>query len=104
MTRSITAQALARAAGRWLILDVRLAEDFEADPAMIEGAERRLPGEVEQWWSALAPDRPVVVYCVKGAHVCQTVHAALAAKGVDVRYLEGGIRAWKAAGGKLATG
>lgn len=102
MTKSITPQALAREPARWQILDVRLEADFDADPAMIGGAERRPPGEVEQWGPALASDKPVVVYCVKGAHVCQTVRAALAAMGLDARYLEGGIRAWNAAGGKLA--
>ena len=45
--------------------------------------------------------RPVVVYCVKGGSVSQSITATLTGKQVDARFVEGGLRAWKAAGGEL---
>jgi len=40
----------------------------------------------------------VIVYCVKGGPVSQSTADRLAEKGFDVRYLQGGILAWNAAG------
>jgi len=40
----------------------------------------------------------VIVYCVKGGPVSQSTADRLAEKGFDVRYLQGGVMAWNAAG------
>jgi rhodanese-related sulfurtransferase len=43
-----------------------------------------------------------VVYCVRGGSVSNSVVDRLQAAGVKARYIEGGIEAYKAAGGKIA--
>jgi hypothetical protein len=53
---------------------------------------------VERWGGDLPRGRPVVVYCVHGHEVSQGAAAALAAIGVEARYLEGGIAAWRESG------
>lgn len=81
-----------------LAVDVRRAEAFRA-------ASTRIPASV--WCSHLdvadltPKDRPIVVYCVHGHNVSEIAAARLAARGVDVAVLEGGIEAWTEAGGPL---
>ena len=78
-----------------LIIDVRRSEDFDADDVQIVGAIRRLPDQVDQWRHEIPEGRRAVVYCVRGQRVSQGVTAALTSAGADVRYLEGGIAAWR---------
>jgi len=89
-------QAMANA-GEVTVLDVRLLEDYEADPTLIPGAVYRNPEEIELWASDLPADKPVVVYCVKGRWVSQKAASYLDNKGKNVFSLEGGIEAWKSA-------
>jgi len=44
-----------------------------------------------------------VVYCVRGGEVSNSVVDRLHAAGVKARFIEGGIEAYKAAGGKIAA-
>jgi rhodanese-related sulfurtransferase len=81
-----------------VLIDVRRPGAFDADDGLIVGAIRRLPSEVERWRGELPPGRVVVVYCVHGHEVSQGAAAALAAAGVEARYLEGGITAWRESG------
>ncbi len=54
------------------ILDVRLSEDFDADPRLIPNAYYRDPEAIESWARTMTPGaRPVVVYCVRGRWVSQ---------------------------------
>jgi rhodanese-related sulfurtransferase len=78
-----------------LIIDVRRTPAFDADEHMIAGAIRRTPDKVAQWRSSLPAARPVVVYCVHGHEVSQGAATVLHDQGVDARYLEGGITAWR---------
>jgi rhodanese-related sulfurtransferase len=80
-----------------VVLDVRLEEDFAPDPSIITGAERRDPDQIAEWAEKLGHDRPVAVYCVKGKWVSQKAAAYLAARGVDVYSVAGGLEAWRAA-------
>jgi rhodanese-related sulfurtransferase len=80
-----------------IVLDVRLEEDLAADPFLIPGAERRDPDRIAEWAERLGHDRPVAVYCVKGIWVSQKAAAYLAARGVDVYSVAGGLEAWRAA-------
>jgi rhodanese-related sulfurtransferase len=82
------------------LLDVRRKNDYEAAPQTIETARWLDPGLVDAWAGALSTDHPVIVYCVKGGSVSQSVADRLSEKRVDVRYLEGGILAWNAAKGE----
>ena len=80
-----------------LLIDVRKAPLFLAAPDLIRGALRRDPLRVADWGKTLPGEADVVVYCVHGREVSQGAAQALGA-----RYLEGGIEAWRAAGGELS--
>lgn len=81
-----------------LVIDVRRREAFEADSAMIAGATWRDPFRVEDWEKYLPRHRPVVVYCVHGHEISANAAAALRDRGIDSRFLAGGIEAWRALG------
>lgn len=76
------------------LLDVRRKADYEKSPAMIEGAVWRDPEKVEEWSKVLPKDQELVVYCVKGGSVSQSVAAALQESHPGVKFLEGGILGW----------
>ena len=79
-----------------LVIDVRRNERFRESPYVIRGALRRDPAAVESWRETLPRAASIVVYCVHGHEVSQSVARALGA-----RYLEGGIEHWKEDGGEL---
>jgi rhodanese-related sulfurtransferase len=81
-----------------LVVDIRRPDDFDVTDRQIVGAIRRLPSEVDRWRCEIPDDRRVVVYCVRGEQVSQSVAAALAASGIDASYLTGGITAWRERG------
>lgn len=81
--------------GSVLLLDVRRKADYDADPGTITGAAWRNPEQVETWSQEIPKDQRVVVYCVKGGSVSQSVTAALAKKYIQACYVEGGLKAWK---------
>ena len=83
------------------LVDVRRKADYEAEPNLIPGAAWRDPEQVERWSRELPKDRPVVVYCVKGGSVSQSITATLTGQQVNARFVEGGLTAWKEAGGEL---
>jgi rhodanese-related sulfurtransferase len=83
------------------VVDVRRAAAFEGDPNVIPGALRRLPDTIETCGRELDAWRTVVVYCVHGHEVSQQAARALAAQGLDARFLEGGVAAWKDQGGRV---
>jgi Fe-Mn family superoxide dismutase len=80
------------------LIDVRRTEDFALAADMLVGATWRDPAQVDQWNSEIDTASPVFVYCVKGQDIGRSTALSLAARGFDVRYLIGGIEAWKAAG------
>ena len=79
------------------IIDVRRAEDFAAASDMLPGAVWRDPAQVDQWSSEIDVAKPVFVYCLKGLDIGRSTALSLRARGFDVRYLIGGIEAWRAA-------
>ena len=100
MDACITAAAFGKslaAARPPLVIDVRRNErfheapDFIARRAALRPFARRLAQE-----DACRAAPSVVVYCVHGHEVSQN-----AAKALGARYLEGGIEAWREAGGAL---
>jgi Fe-Mn family superoxide dismutase len=86
--------------GQVAVLDVRLAEDFEAARDLLPTATHVDPGHVAEALDSLPRDVPVAVYCVYGFWVSQDAVAELRARGVDARVVSGGIAAWHAMGGK----
>jgi rhodanese-related sulfurtransferase len=104
MERSVTCATLSRlVAGRAEIalLDVRRRPAFDADPRLITGAVWKDPEQAVIWTHELNPDQPVIAYCVHGHEVSRGVVDRLRALGIEAAQLEGGIEAWKAAGGPI---
>lgn len=81
-----------------LLVDVRRAEAFAADPTMLAGATWRDPFTVMEWEKFLPRHRPVVVYCVHGHEISKNTCAALRSAGIPARILAGGIEDARAAG------
>lgn len=84
------------------IIDVRREPAFSADTHLIAGATWRDPFSVNDWAKFLPRHRAVLVYCVHGHEISKNTAGALCAAGIQARYLEGGIEAWRAAGGATA--
>jgi rhodanese-related sulfurtransferase len=76
------------------LLDVRRKADFEKSPKTIEGAVWHDPEKMAEWSKALPKDQELVVYCVKGGSVSQSVADALQESHPEVKFLEGGILGW----------
>jgi rhodanese-related sulfurtransferase len=79
-----------------LVIDVRRNARFLESPYFLKGALRRDPERLHDWQQSL-PQGPKVLYCVHGHEVSQN-----AAKALGARYLEGGIEAWREAGGDVS--
>lgn len=101
MNRTIAPGELAPLVDRHAVtvLDVRRKNDLDADNVKLPGAEWKNPELMAEWSKGLARDREVVVYCVRGGSVSNAVLDHLLAQGIKARYIEGGIEAWKNAGG-----
>ena len=78
------------------IIDVRLDEDFEADPFVVPGTIRLSHTNVTDWARHFA-DRSVVIVCQKGLKLSQGVAAWLRLARATAEVLEGGFEAWRAA-------
>ena len=107
---SLSVAQLAACMGRAaapLVIDVRRAAAFDAGAAVIAGALRLLPDELEASLAALSRDRDIVVYCVHGHQVSQGAARTLIAAGFNAAFLAGGISEWEEANhplmNKLAT-
>lgn len=81
-----------------VLLDVRRAGVFAQAPTMMPGATWRDPTTVAQWAAELPTHQEVVVYCVYGHEVGRTTALQLRARGVNARFLAGGVEAWQKAG------
>jgi rhodanese-related sulfurtransferase len=81
-----------------VVLDVRRSPAYDRDEATLPAGLRCPPEEVEAFAASLAPGAAVVCCCVHGHEVSQGAASALRARGLDARYLEGGIEHWREAG------
>ncbi|NQW12320.1 MAG: chromate resistance protein [Alphaproteobacteria bacterium] len=84
-----------------VVVDVRRRAAFEADDVTLPAALWRDHTRVENWLADMPMDRPVVVYCVHGHQVSRSAVSALRLHGVDASILDGGIDAYRAAGGPV---
>ena len=84
-----------------LVLDVRREADYAASNETIPGAFWKNPEKIDAWISALPKTQEVVIYCVRGGSVSSSVVDRLHAEGIKARFIEGGIEAYKASGGKI---
>ena len=85
-----------------MVLDVRRKADRETSTDVVPGSSWKDPEQIDQWVGTLPKDQDVVIYCVRGGGVSNSVVDRLQAEGVQARFIEGGIEAYKAAGGKVA--
>lgn len=85
-----------------LIFDVRREADFNASGEIVPGALWKNPDRIDAWIGAVPLTLDLVVYCVRGGAVSSQVVDRLRRIGAKARYIEGGLDAWKAAGGRLA--
>jgi rhodanese-related sulfurtransferase len=84
-----------------LVFDVRREADYAASDETIPGAMWKNPDKIDAWIGAVPRTLDVVIYCVRGGSVSNSVVDRLQAAGVKARFIEGGIEAYKAAGGKI---
>ncbi len=106
MDAGITPQdlmAMCRLTPAPLLIDVRREPVFQSAPDRIAGALRRDPATVATWAEQLPVSARIVVYCVHGHEVSQNTAAVLRERGIPAQFLEGGIEAWRAAGGDLVA-
>jgi superoxide dismutase, Fe-Mn family len=88
----------AAAAGAQGALDVRREEDYLQSGQVIQGASWRDPSKVHEWSQEIDASKPVLLYCLRGKDIGRSTVLALRARGMDARYIVGGIEAWQAAG------
>lgn len=84
-----------------VLLDVRRAGVYEKATQLLPGAQWRDPAAVAQWSAELPEGSEVLVYCVYGHEVGRATALRLRAAGLNARFLNGGIDAWKTAGRPL---
>jgi rhodanese-related sulfurtransferase len=77
------------------LIDVRRKTDYDTSPQKIRKAHWRDPEKIAEWMNTVPKNRDAVVYCVKGGSVSQSVADQLKNKNYNVKFLEGGMKAWK---------
>ena len=105
MSASISAQNLLAARQNGFgpqIVDVRRNPAYVAATAVIAGAIRRDPDDVANWWRNLDLARSIIVYCVHGHEVSQSVAAYLQDHGLPAQFIEGGFEAWQTIGAPIS--
>ena len=101
MERTIKPEDFKAVAGSVTVLDVRRKEDLAASGESVPGAQWKDPTQIDQWIDAVPRDQDVVIYCVRGGSVSNSVVDRLQACGVEARFIEGGIEGLKVAGGEV---
>ena len=83
-----------------LLFDVRQPLDLLANPEIIPGAQRLTPTEVLERPSLIPREKDAVVYCTcPGDKTSRAIlHRALAMHFLRIKFLKGGLAAWKAKG------
>jgi len=102
MDRTIRPDALKATLDGTHLIDVRRAADRDASSEQLPGAAWHDPEKLAEWAGSLPKDKEIVLYCVRGGSVSNGVVDALRARGLNARFIEGGIEGWKAAGGEVA--
>ncbi|MBK6741907.1 MAG: sulfurtransferase [Hydrogenophilales bacterium] len=103
MDRTIKPETLKTEFAGKYILDVRRAADHHASAEQLAGAHWKNPEQIADWADQLPTNREIVLYCVRGGAVSNSVVDALQAQGLRARFIEGGIEGWKAAGGAVVA-
>jgi rhodanese-related sulfurtransferase len=102
MERTIKPEDLKSKLDKAIVLDVRREADYKASAEAVPGSAWHDPEQIDTWINSVPRDRDVVIYCVRGGSVSNSVVDQLQSAGVQARFIEGGIEGWKSAGGKIA--
>ncbi|MDO9226364.1 MAG: rhodanese-like domain-containing protein [Pseudomonadota bacterium] len=101
MDRTIKPETLKSELAGKFVLDVRRVGDHHAATDQLAGAHWKDPEKLDLWVDSLPQAQEIVLYCVRGGGVSNSVVDALQARGLNARFIEGGIEGWKAAGGTV---
>jgi rhodanese-related sulfurtransferase len=104
-TTTITVPQLSRLVGlpdAPTIVDVRIDEDYDADPRLLPASVRR-DFKTASTWAGEFTDQKVVVICQRGQKLSQGVAAWLRHEGIAAESLEGGFETWREAKGLLVN-
>jgi rhodanese-related sulfurtransferase len=82
------------------VVDVRLGEDYRADPRLLPGSTRRDFLAIGTW-AAEYRAKNVIVVCQRGQKLSEGTAAWLRHEGIEAQTLEGGFAAWRKAGEPL---
>jgi rhodanese-related sulfurtransferase len=96
---SISTEKLSRLIGTAnapILIDVRIDDDFAADPRLIPGAMGRSHRDVHDWASNLTGQSVVIIY-QKGEKLSEGTAALLRHNSVAAETLEGGQLGWQKA-------
>jgi rhodanese-related sulfurtransferase len=86
-----------------IVIDVVRPQAFKDVDRMIAGAIWKDHMSAGEWSLELPRNKDVVINCVHGHNVSQIAVTYLRAKGINARYLNGGVAAWEAAGGTTVS-
>ena len=97
MSRTLNTEELKSliSTGEIQLIDVRRKEDKEQSTESIIDASWYDPEQITYWKNSLDKDKEVIVFCVRGGGVSNSVLDTLHESNLKARYLEGGIEAWK---------
>ena len=98
MERLVTPEEFISMQEEAVVIDVRREDDYQQSVETISGAQWKNPSLMDEWVAALPKDKPVVVFCVRGGGVSNSVVDRLQAEGVAARFIEGGIEGARLAG------
>jgi rhodanese-related sulfurtransferase len=82
------------------IVDVRIDDDYRADPRLLPAARRRDYRTIGSWARDYS-GKNVVVVCQRGQKLSEGSAAWLRHEGINAETLEGGFEAWRKAGEPL---
>lgn len=83
------------------LIDIRRSDDFKASDDIVSGAEWKDPAKIDDWISTVPNEGQVIIYCVKGGGVSNSVVDRLQADGINAQFIEGGLEGLKSAGGPI---
>ncbi|MCD6388317.1 MAG: hypothetical protein J7L69_02810 [Desulfobulbaceae bacterium] len=84
-----------------VILDIRRDSDYGASEDIIPGALWKDPTKIDEWIDTVPRDGQVIIYCVRGGGVSNSVVDRLQADGINARFIVGGIEGLKDSGGMV---
>src|SRR5262249_30923942 len=84
------------------LVDVRIDDDYEADPRLIPGSIRRPHADVSAWTCEFT-GRSAIAICQRGAKLSEGTAAWMRHAGVAADSLEQGFEGWRKAGLPLVT-